>query len=52
MKELYIAAIEELEAELDREATDAECDTAYQRAVDRLVDHADALRKAARENGE
>ena len=52
MKELYIAAVEELEAELGREPTDAEADAAWQGAVERLRDHADALRKAARENGQ
>ena len=49
MKELFIDACEELEAELGREPTDAEAWSAYQGRIEGLYDRADNDRKRARE---
>jgi hypothetical protein len=52
MKDLYFDACEELWAELDREPTDQEIDTAYRAKIESLIDRADNDRKRMREEGE
>jgi hypothetical protein len=51
MKEIYFEACEALRDELEREPTDAEIEAKYRDRVERLIDHADMLRKRAREEG-
>ena len=50
MKDLWMEATEEAWTEADgNEPTDARVEVLYQAKLDRLIDHADALRKRARE---
>lgn len=48
-KELWIAEMERRMAELDEDC-DTACERAHTSYIDRLADHADYLRKAARED--
>lgn len=55
-KELWFAEMERLTAEYEDEGMDPDtayaraCENAHDAMVDRMADHADYLRKAAREN--
>jgi hypothetical protein len=51
MKELWIEAYDEAADECEGEPTDAAVDIKYQERIDALCDHADMLRKRAREEG-
>jgi hypothetical protein len=50
MKELWIQAHEDFVEEHGVDPTDDQMDIAYRDAIDRIVDHADMLRKAEKEN--